>query len=356
MISAYEIQIGDRVVGKEHPCYVIAEAGVNHNGDLNMAFELIDVAVAAGADAVKFQTFNPSSVFTKTASKAKYQKTGVDDQETAFEMLSRLALTYNDFRKLNDYAQEKGIVFFSKGHKEDIDFLVELGVPVLKIDSSQLIWYSYIEKMAQQNLPIILSTGTCTLGEVEKALDIILNTGNQDVIVLHCTTAYPTPPNQINLKAMATLEHAFGLPVGFSDHSEGIEIALAAVGLGAVMIEKHYTLDRNLPGPDHQASLEPKDLNALVAGIRKVETALGSFRKQPTPLEKENMKVVRRSMVAECDIRSGEIFDNANISFKRPAGGLGEEFYDVVLGRVAVHDIEEGQPITWRDVGGFGNG
>ena len=350
------IRIGDRTVGQGHPCYIVAEAGVNHNGSLEMAMQLIDTAVEAGADAVKFQTFNPDTAVTKTASKAPYQKTGAGDEETFYSMLRRLALSYDDFQQLNQHARERGIVFFSKGYKDDIDFLVGLGVPVLKIDSSQVIWHSHISKSARQGIPIILSTGTANLGEVERALGTIYETGNRDVILLHCTTAYPAPLDQINLRAMVTLRNAFQVNVGLSDHSEGTEAALAAVALGAVMIEKHFTLDRTLPGPDHRASVEPDELLALVRGVRRVEAALGSPVKAPAPVERENMLVIRRGLVAECDIKSGELFDAINVAYKRPAGGLGEEFLDVVLGRTAVKDIKEGQPITWDVVGGIGHG
>lgn len=351
-----EIRVGERIIGPGHPCFIVAEAGVNHNGNLDMAMQLIDVAVEAGADAVKFQTFNPASSVTKTATKAPYQKAGENDRETFYELLVRLALSYDDFRKLNDYARERGIIWFSKGLKDDTDFLVSLGVPLLKIDSSQIVWYSHIRKAAKYGIPIILATGASTLGEVEKALDTIYETGNHDVILLHCTTAYPAPINQVNLRAMVTLRNAFGINVGLSDHSEGIEAALGAVALGAVVIEKHFTLDRTLPGPDHHASLEPDELAALVRGVRRAEAALGSPIKRPTALEREMMQLVRRSLVAERDIKCGECFDSSMVSFKRPSSGLGEELLEVVVGRIASRDIKEGEPITWDMVGGFAGG
>lgn len=347
------IKIGSNLIGKGHPCYVIAEAGINHNGDINTAMELIDVAAEAGADAVKFQTFNPDNVVSKTAGKAKYQKRGDADTETFHEMLSRHQLSYDEFRKLSKRAQEKGIHFASKGHKEDIDFLYELNVPFFKIDSASIIYYSLIQKVGKFGIPIVLSTGTSTLGEVETALELIHETGNRQIILLHCTTAYPTPVDQVNLKAMQTLKNAFGLNVGLSDHSNGIEVALAAVALGAVMVEKHFTLDKNQPGPDHQASLEPDELKQLVKGVRKVQAALGSPIKKPTSLEMENMLVVRRSLIAECDIKAGEQFTRSNVSFKRPSGGLGEEFREIIFGRITTKEIKEGDPITWDKVGGF---
>jgi N-acetylneuraminate synthase len=348
-----EIRIGERIIGAEEPCYIIAEAGVNHNGNLSTALELVDVAAEAGADAVKFQTFNPDEVVTKTANKARYQKASENDTETFYEMLCRLQLTYDDFRKLSNRAREQGITFISKGYKQELDFLFELNVPLFKIDSASIIYYSYLRKAAEFGIPIVLSTGTATLGEVEKALKLIYETGNRQVILLHCTTAYPAPNEQINLRAMLTLKNAFGLNVGLSDHSMGIEVSLAAVALGATVIEKHFTLDRNQPGPDHRASLEPDELHALVQGVSKVQAALGSPYKAPTRLERENMLVVRRSLVAECDIKAGESFKASMVSFKRPSGGLGEEFQELILGRVATRDISEGEPITWDMVGGL---
>jgi N-acetylneuraminate synthase/N,N'-diacetyllegionaminate synthase len=268
-------------------------------------------------------------------------------------MLCRLQLTYNDFRKLNNRARERGITFISKGYKQELDFLHDLNVPFFKIDSASIIYYSYLRRAAQFGIPIVLSTGTATLGEVEKALKVIYDEGNRQVILLHCTTAYPAPVEQINLRAMLTLKNAFGLNVGLSDHSTGVEVALAAVALGSVVIEKHFTLDRNQPGPDHRASLEPDELQALIQGVSKVQAALGSPLKAPTSLERENMLVVRRSLVAECDIKAGESFKASMISFKRPSGGLGEDFLEVILGRLATKAIKEGEPITWDMVGGF---
>jgi sialic acid synthase SpsE len=271
-------------------------------------------------------------------------------------MVEKLAFSYDDFRHLNDFARDRGIAFFSKGHREDIDFLVELGVPMLKIDSSQVVWHTLIEKAAEQRKPIVLSTGTCTLGEIEHALGIIFAVGHEDVVVLQCTTAYPCPIDQINLRAMTTMQTAFDVLVGFSDHSEGFEASLAAVALGAVMIEKHFTLDRTLPGPDHRASIEPEELADLVRRVRKVEAAMGSPVKRPTHLERENMQAVRRSIVAETAIATGDELNLANLSFKRPAGGLGEEFMNVIKGRSAVRAIEEGEAITWEMVGGVKKG
>lgn len=350
----HPIQVQEkRFIGEGHPCFVIAEVGINHNGDVNLAKRLIDIASESGADAVKFQTFNPDTLVTKKAGKARYQKTGTDDPETFHEMLKKLVLPLEAFQELSIYAKEKGIIFMSKAYTEYLDFLVGLGTPVMKIDSASIVHYSFIEKVSRYGLPVILSTGTATLGEIERALGVIQKTGNSKIFLLHCTTAYPTPIDEVNLRAMVTLRKAFGCNVGFSDHSQGIEMALASIALGANIIEKHFTLDRNLPGPDHKASLEPHELKAMVEGIRKVEKGLGSSQKIPTVTERENMLIVRRSLVAKRDIQKGQHFTEEDLDFKRPSGGLGEDMIGVVLNRVAATDIEEGDPINWNVIGGL---
>lgn len=352
-MTTQSFSIGGRGVGEGQPCLVIAEAGVNHNGSLEMALQLVDAAAEAGADVVKFQTFKTERVVSRRAAKADYQKTGSADGQTMYEMLKRLELSDDEFRAIAAHAKSRGIIFMSKGHREDIDFLVELGVPALKIDSAAVVYYSLLRKAAGMGLPVILSTGGSRLGEVEKALDLLAAHGNPPVALLHCTTAYPAPPDQVNLRAMATLRAAFGLPTGFSDHTEGIEIPIAAAALGACIVEKHFTLDRALPGPDHKASLEPQELRRMVEGIRKVEQALGDPRKRPTELEQRNMQVMRRSLVAERDIAAGERLQADMIAFKRPGTGLGEDFLDLLVGRLAARPIAAGEPITWDSIGGF---
>lgn len=352
-MNARVMHIGNRRAGPGHPCLIIAEAGVNHNGSLDMAKRLVDAAAGAGADVVKFQTFKAERVVTRGAAKAGYQRRDVGDTQSMYEMLKRLELSYDEFRELKRHADQTGILFMSKGHLEDLDFLIGIGVPALKIDSAAVIYFSLLRKAAGAGLPVILSTGGSNLGEVERALGILAENGDPPVTVLHCTTAYPTPAEQVNLRAMITLREAFGVNVGLSDHSQGIEIPLAAVALGATVIEKHFTLDRTLPGPDHKASLEPHELKAMIEGIRKVEAALGDARKQPTALERENMRLMRRSLVAERDIHAGERITAEMVAFKRPGGGLPEDMLDVIVGRVAARPVAGGDPITWDDVGGL---
>ncbi len=349
-------RLGDRLVGAGHPCLIIAEAGVNHNGSLDMALQLVDAAAEAGADVVKFQTFKAERVVSRTAVKADYQKVGEDDRQTMYEMLKRLELSNKEFSTIAEYARKRGIIFMSKGHLEDIDFLVQLGVPALKIDSAAVVYFSLLRKAANTGLPLILSTGGCTLGDIEKALDVIVENGNPPIALLHCTTAYPAPPNQINLRAMKTLTSAFGFSTGFSDHSEGIEIPIAAVALGACIVEKHFTIDRNLAGPDHKASIEPSELKDMISAIRKVEQSLGNERKRPTSLERQNIRLMRRSLVAERDIARGERLTADMIAFKRPGYGLGEDALGLLIGRVAGMPIAAGEPITWGQVGGFDEG
>jgi len=351
-MSKPEICIGDRNIGAGRPCFIVAEAGVNHNGSVEKARALIDAASHAGADAVKFQTFKADRVVVRTARKAEYQKAAPDDAQTMYEMLRQLELTYEDFRGLREHARKRGILFLSKGHKEDLDFLVEIGVPALKIDSAAVVYFSLLRKAAGFGLPVILSTGGSNLGEVERALNVLSENGDPPVVLLHCTTAYPAPDDQVNLRAMQTLREAFGWPVGFSDHSAGIEVPIAAAALGAAMVEKHFTLDRTLPGPDHKASLEPSELEAMVRGIRRVESALGDGRKIATALERQNMRLMRRSLVAERAIRAGERFAADMVAFKRPGGGLPEDMLEIVLHRVAARAVAEGEPITWDCLGG----
>jgi len=290
------IDIAGRKVGPGHPSFIIAEAGVNHNGDIGLAKQLIDAAVDAGADAVKFQTFKAENVVLKTAPKARYQKETTDAAESQYEMLRKLELTAQDFVELKNYCDRGNILFMSTPHdQESINTLDELGVEVFKVGSGDITNIPYLKHMARKGKPIILSTGMSYLSEVDEAVRIIQDAGNEQLILLHCVSNYPADPSDVNLHAMETMRKAFAVPIGYSDHTLGIEIPIAAVAMGACVIEKHFTLDRQLPGPDHRASLEPPELKAMVDGIRKVEQALGDGRKMPASSEEDTRRVARRS-------------------------------------------------------------
>ena len=278
--------IANKLIGRDQPCFIIAEAGVNHNGDINLAKQLINAAVEAGADAVKFQTFHADNVVTRDAEKAEYQKSTTSSDESQYDMIKKLELPDDAFRELSDYANDKGIIFLSTPFDEEsVDLLDDIGVPAFKIPSGEITNFPLLKKIAEKHRPIILSTGMATLGEVEEAFLYLKEMGSKDVILLHCTTSYPAPFDSVNLRAMDTLQCAFKVPVGYSDHTEGLTIPIAAVAMGARVIEKHFTIDRTLQGPDHQASIEPHELMAMVKGIRDVERALGDGMKKPTPEE-----------------------------------------------------------------------
>lgn len=334
---------------KKEGVYIIAEAGVNHNGDINLAYKLIDVAVEAGADAVKFQTFKAKNLVSKYTDMATYQKKNIGYDSEQLKMLEKLELRFEDFVKLKKYCDEKGIVFLSSPFDfESIDFLEEL-VPYYKIPSGEIINYPYLSKIAEKNKPIIMSTGMATLSEIEKALDTIYKVNNNaEVYLLHCTTNYPTPFEEVNLRAMLTLKEAFKLPVGYSDHTLGIEVPIAAVAMGAQIIEKHFTLDKNLPGPDHKASLEPYELKEMVKAIRNIEKALGTGIKKPNKSELEIMKVARKKLVAARDIKRGNIITVNDIRIKRSNIGLPPEYYEVILGKRLLKNIKEDEGFTWN--------
>lgn len=321
---------------------IIAEAGVNHNGDLKLAKQLIDVAVEAGADMVKFQSFSADRQATKTARKAEYQSQVTDAGESQYAMLKRLEMSDEMHRALIQYCEEKEITFFSTGFDtQSIDFLVGLGMSCFKIPSGEITNLPYLRHVGALGKPIILSTGMASLGEIENALEALESVGMQreEITVLHCNTEYPTPMEDVNLKAMNSIRDAFGVSVGYSDHTSGIEVAIAAVALGASVIEKHFTLDRNLPGPDHKASLEPGELVSMVSAIRNIEIALGSGVKRPSPSEKKNKVIARKSIVAARDIKEGEFFSLENIAAKRPGTGISPMRWDEVVGRVATRDF-----------------
>jgi N,N'-diacetyllegionaminate synthase len=317
---------------------VIAEAGVNHNGDLATALSLVDVATESGADIVKFQTFNANQLVTQDAAKAEYQKVTTSNTETQFEMLRKLELSHNDHLAISERCQERGIGFLSTGFDIDnVDMLVGLGMNLIKVPSSEITNLPYLRHIGGLGLSTILSTGMADLEEVRSALDVLLSCGSSksDVTVLHCTTDYPAAMGDVNLKAMVTMRDAFGVEVGYSDHTLGFEVAVAAVSLGAVVIEKHLTLDRESAGPDHAASLEADEFAKMVRVIRNIEIALGDGIKRPQSSEYANMAVARRSLVAAEHIRKGAMFTSTNIAAKRPGIGVSPMRWNEVLGQNA---------------------
>lgn len=321
---------------------IIAEAGVNHNGDLDLARRLIDVAAEAGADMVKFQTFVADRLVTTHAKKAEYQTRTSDAQESQHAMIRRLELTREMHEELIAYCKTRGIHFFSTGFDMlSVDLLAEFGIDSVKIPSGEITNLPYLRHVGKLGKPTIISTGMSTLGEIEAALEVLEQSGTprKFITVLHCNTEYPTPMADVNLRAMATLREALGVAVGYSDHTLGIEVPVAAVALGAVVIEKHFTLDRNLPGPDHKASLEPDELKAMVVAIRNIETALGDGIKRPSASEMKNRPIARKSLVAACVIRAGETFSAVNLVAKRPGTGVSPMRWDDVIGRKAPRDF-----------------
>lgn len=328
--------------------YIIAEIGVNHNGDPELGARMIREAKACGADAVKFQTWITEENTSRRAQKAEYQKRGEPGTDSMFDMLKRLELSYDDYVMLKRCAEDAGIDFFSRASSPGaLDMLVRLDVPFIKIGSPDITYHQIIRDIARTQKPILLSTGASTLGEVEEALATIYATGNRQVLLFHCTTNYPTRMEDVNLRAMVTLRRAFGLPVGYSDHTLGHEVSVAAVALGAVSIERHFTLDKGLPGPDHQASLDPAEFRAMVAAIRNVETALGDGIKAVRPCEQEMLIRMRRSVTARRTIAKGEKIAADMLCIKRPAGGVAPRDFDMLVGRTALADIPEDAVITW---------
>jgi N,N'-diacetyllegionaminate synthase len=322
--------------------FVIAEVGVNHNADLNLAYELIDVAVSAGVDAVKFQTAIPELVVTGYAQKAAYQIETSGAEESQLEMIRKIHFPIEAYDSIKAYCDKKKTIFLSTAFDlVSLEYLENLGQLYHKIPSGEITNLPYLRQIGRSGKQVIASTGMANLGEIEAALEVLEKAGTpRDLItVLHCTTEYPTPMTDVNLRAMLTIRDAFDVKVGYSDHTQGIEVAIAAVALGATMIEKHFTLDRNLPGPDHKASLEPDELKAMVAAIRNIEQALGDGIKRLSASEAKNKSIVRRSLVAACAIRTGEVFSEANLVVKRPGSGLSPMRWDEVLGRKAPHDF-----------------
>jgi N-acetylneuraminate synthase len=341
------IAVGSQDVGPGMPCFIIAEAGVNHNGDPETACRLVDAAVSAGADAVKFQTFRADRMTSWAASKADYQKKTTDVDETQLEMLHRLELSPQAHRELQAYCAKRGIVFISTPFDEEsVDLLDSMDVPLFKVGSGEITNWPLLRYIARKGRPIILSTGMSYLAEVDEAVREIEGAGCSDLVLLHCVSNYPADPSNVNLRAMKAMATSWNLPIGYSDHTPGIEVAIAAVAMGACVIEKHFTLDRTLPGPDHRASLEPDELERMVTAIRMIEVALGDGRKRPALSEAETAQVARKSLVAACDIPAGRPLAEGNVAIKRPGTGLPPSMLRYVLGRTAREDIPAGTLIT----------
>lgn len=327
---------------------IIAEAGVNHNGSLDLALKLVDAAARAGADYVKFQTFKAEKLASRSAKKAEYQSRNTGTDDTQYSMLKKLELSQLDHIRLIEHCRERGVKFLSTAFDpESFAFLDRLGLPLWKIPSGEITNYPYLRAIGRTKKPVILSTGMATLPEIEEAVEVLTRFGTPkgQITLLHCTTEYPAPKNEVNLRAIATMRERFGLPVGYSDHTQGIEIPVAAVALGATVIEKHFTLDRTMDGPDHRASLEPDELREMVSQIRQVESALGTGVKEPSESEKKNIPIARKSVVAACNIAPGEPFTENNITAKRPGGGLSPMLWEQVIGKTAKRAFNPDEPI-----------
>lgn len=326
--------------------FIIAEAGDNHNGSRELAFRLIDKAVEAGADCVKFQTFVTDEVISKRAEKAEYQKAATGSDESQYQMVKKLELSFEQFRELQKYAEERDITFLSTPFDiPSVEFLDSINIPCFKIPSGEITNLPYLIKIAETGRDVIMSTGMAELNEIESAINILREHRSGDISLLHCNTEYPTPYEDVNLRAMSTLKEKFGVRVGYSDHTQGIEVPIAAVALGAEIIEKHFTLDHNMEGPDHKASLEPDELKQMVDGIRKTEKALGNGIKTASPSEKKNIQIARKSIVARRDIKKGEILTEENLAVKRPGNGISPMRWYEVIGTKAIRDFSEDEMI-----------
>ncbi len=323
--------------------FIIAEAGVNHNGSIDLARQLIDVAVDSGADAVKFQTFKAENLVSKNAQKADYQKQTTSASESQFNMIQKLELDVEAHKELIAYCQEKDIIFLSTPFDhESIDLLSGLKMEIFKIPSGEITNLPYLRHIGSLGKRVILSTGMSNIAEVEDALSILTNSGTakENITVLHANTMYPTPMEDVNLNAMLTIHKAFGVAIGYSDHTLGIEVDIAAVAMGASVIEKHFTLDKTMDGPDHKASLEPKELKAMVDAIRNIEKALGFFEKKVSPSESDNINIVRKSIIASQIIKKGDLLTDKNITTKRPGNGISPMKWDDIIGTIATKDYQ----------------
>ena len=332
------------------PIFIIAEAGVNHNGDIRLAYRLIDAAKQAGVDAIKFQTFKTEKIVTKNAGTADYQKNNMAGEQSQFDMIKRLELSYDDFRQLQQYCHKIGLCFLSTPDEVDsLDFLVdELQIPIIKIGSGEVNNLRFLKQIAAKNKPMILSTGMSTLAEVETALATLQAVSTAPVTLLHCTTNYPCPMDQVNLSALLTLKAAFKTAVGYSDHTLGIEVPTAAAALGATVIEKHFTLDKNMSGPDHIASLDPVELSQMVSAIRHIELAMGDGLKRPNAAEQKIKALVRKRLVVNRDLPQGHVLSDQDLDFKRADAGLFVEHADLVIGKKLLYAIQADTALHWN--------
>lgn len=342
------IKIGDHEVGENKPVFIIAEAGVNHNGDVGLAKRLIDVAFEAGADAVKFQTFKANKLISSKAPYGDYKSTGVD-----IKLIEKLELSLQHYIELIDYCDDLGIVFLATPFDfGSVNLLEKLKSTAYKISSSDLTNIPLLKHIALKQMPILLSTGMGSLSEIEDALNAIslamaIPIHQLPVVLMHCISHYPAPTKDLNLRAIKTLSDTFKIPVGYSDHSKGVEAALAAVVLGACVIEKHYTLNRNFPGPDHKSSVEPAELKFLVESIRNIESALGDGIKKPADCEVASINISRKSLVAACNIYKDQVVTSDKIEIKRPGNGIAPKYYDLIIGKCPIVDIQEDEVLTW---------
>lgn len=345
------LAIGRRQIGDSAPCFLIAEAGVNHNGNVAIAHELINVAADAGADAVKFQTYDPDLVAAPAAAKADYQAADQGASESQLSMLRRLVLPQAAHSELRDHARERGLLFLSTAFdRASADFLEELGVAALKVPSGEITNHGFISYLAKKGLPLLISSGMSTLAELAAAIEVVETSGNPPIALLHCVTSYPAPASECNLRAMSSMRSLFGVPVGWSDHTTGIDISLGSVALGAEILEKHFTLDRNLSGPDHRASLEPGELRALVDGVRSIESARGSGIKVPQPSEAANARVARRSLHAARALSPGHVLSEDDLVALRPASGVSPVRIREVIGMRLARKLAAGEPLHESDL------
>jgi len=341
------VKIADKLIGEEQPCFIIAEAGINHNGDVELAKKLIDAAKDAGADAVKFQTFTTEGLLSKNIVVPKH----VESRESLFETIRKLELSEEEHYELSNYCNQKGIIFMSTPmDNHSVDLLDNIGVPVFKVASCDLDNLPLLKHIAKKARTIILSTGMGTIGEVGEAVEVIKSNGNNDILLLHCVSAYPPRVEEVNLRAINTLRDAFKLPVGYSDHTIGITIPLAAVAMGAKVIEKHFTLDKKMEGPDHAVSADPVDLENLVLGIREIEKSFGTGVKAPSKDEIVMKKAFRKSIVADVNIKKGVTITLEMLSIKRPGTGISPKYFDFIVGRTVKRDITKDELLSFKDV------